>query len=359
MTVHKYQEVSSRCHGKSDQEGITAMQIENNKRHVQQSIGQRKGDRVMSRTLIQLSVCMVVLAMSAAAQTNTFPATGDVGIGTTSPAYSLDIVGNLRLSTANPYIYINGTYSGLPNLGSIGIRSAGEVVLDANTNDTAIPNWEIKYGSGTNYNFPVDAFYVGRAPSPTQTLTEFLTINSSGNVGIGTAAPAYNLDVVGVARAQAGIIYPDGKQQTTAWTGVLCGGDYAEDMRAEKEKETYEPGDVLVLTSDDNSDIQKSADPYSTMVAGIYATKPGVVGLREAVSKSPDNIPMAMVGVVPTKVTAENGPIHKGDLLVTSSRKGYAMKGTDRGKMLGAVLGKAMGSLDSGTGVIEVLVTLQ
>jgi hypothetical protein len=35
------------------------------------------------------------------------------------------------------------------------------------------------------------------------------------------------------------------------------------------------------------------------------------------------------------------------------------MKGTDRSKMLGAVVGKALGSLDSGMGVIEVLVTLQ
>jgi hypothetical protein len=35
------------------------------------------------------------------------------------------------------------------------------------------------------------------------------------------------------------------------------------------------------------------------------------------------------------------------------------MKGTDRSKMLGAVVGKALGNLDSGTGVIEVLVTLQ
>jgi hypothetical protein len=35
------------------------------------------------------------------------------------------------------------------------------------------------------------------------------------------------------------------------------------------------------------------------------------------------------------------------------------MKGTDRGRMLGAVIGKAMSSLESGTGVIEVLVTLQ
>jgi hypothetical protein len=35
------------------------------------------------------------------------------------------------------------------------------------------------------------------------------------------------------------------------------------------------------------------------------------------------------------------------------------MKGTDRTKMTGAVLGKAMGNLNSDTGVIEVLVTLQ
>ena len=68
---------------------------------------------------------------------------------------------------------------------------------------------------------------------------------------------------------------------------------------------------------------------------------------------------MAMVGVVPTKVSAENGPIKRGDLLVTSSASGYAMKGTDRSRMLGAVIGKALGHLDSGTGKIEVVVTLQ
>lgn len=68
---------------------------------------------------------------------------------------------------------------------------------------------------------------------------------------------------------------------------------------------------------------------------------------------------MAMVGRVPTKVSAENGPIKVGDLLVSSSTLGHAMKGTDRNQMFGGVISKALGSLDSGTGVIEVLVTLQ
>ncbi len=70
-------------------------------------------------------------------------------------------------------------------------------------------------------------------------------------------------------------------------------------------------------------------------------------------------VPLAVVGIVPCKVTAQNGAIREGDLLVTSSTPGYAMKGTDRGRMLGAVVGKALESLPKGSGVIQVLVTLQ
>ena len=70
-------------------------------------------------------------------------------------------------------------------------------------------------------------------------------------------------------------------------------------------------------------------------------------------------IPMAVVGIVPTKVSTENGPIERGDLLVASSTPGYAMKGTDRSRMLGAVIGKALEPLDEGKGVIEVLVTVR
>ena len=61
----------------------------------------------------------------------------------------------------------------------------------------------------------------------------------------------------------------------------------------------------------------------------------------------------------PRKVNSEKGPIARGDLLVTSSRPGYAMKGTDRARMPGAVVGKAMEALPAGNGVIQVLVTLQ
>ncbi len=97
-------------------------------------------------------------------------------------------------------------------------------------------------------------------------------------------------------------------------------GDYAEAVDAAGGKERYEPGDVLVLTSDGKGDVEKSSEPYSTMVAGVFATKPGVIGKRQSLSKDADDLPMAMVGIVPAKVSAENGSIRRGDLLVSSSR---------------------------------------
>ena len=93
----------------------------------------------------------------------------------------------------------------------------------------------------------------------------------------------------------------------------------------------------------------------------IPSTKPGVVASPYGVDdpRLGAEIPLAVVGIVPCKVTSENGAIGPGDLLVTSSLPGHAMKGTDRARMLGAIVGKALEPLDSGTGVILVLVTLQ
>jgi hypothetical protein len=95
-------------------------------------------------------------------------------------------------------------------------------------------------------------------------------------------------------------------------------------------------------------------------VAGIYSTKPGVLATPHAIGEKADGeVPLAIVGIVPCNVTTENGAIHEGDLLVASSRPGYAMKGTDRRRMLGAVVGKAVEPLSKGIGSIQVLVTLQ
>lgn len=188
-------------------------------------------------------------------------------------------------------------------------------------------------------------------------------IGPTGNVGIGTVAPGAKLEVDGNVKLTSGsgasMTFADGTTQTTAWTGVLCGGDYAESVDVSGDRTNYSLGDVLVIDPDRAGKFLKSAEVYSTTVMGIYSTRPGVVGRRQTTPKSPEEVPMAMVGIVPAKVSAENGPVRPGDLLVTSSTPGYAMKGTDRTRMLGAVIGKALGSVESGVGVIEVGVTLQ
>jgi hypothetical protein len=190
-----------------------------------------------------------------------------------------------------------------------------------------------------------------------------LFAGANGNVGLGTIAPGAKLEVNGnillTKGSQASITFSDGTTQSTAFTGVVNGGDYAESVDVTGDRAGYEPGDVLVIDSNSPGRFLKSAEPYSTSVTGIYSTKPGTVGRRQETPRTADEVPMALMGIVPTHVSAENGPIRPGDLLVTSSKLGYAMKGTDRSRMLGAVIGKALGSLESGKGVVEVIVTLQ
>jgi hypothetical protein len=57
-------------------------------------------------------------------------------------------------------------------------------------------------------------------------------------------------------------------------------------------------------------------------------------------------------------VSAENGPIKPGDLLTTSSTPGYAMRCASRQECQGAIVAKAMGRLDAGSGIITGLVML-
>ena len=59
------------------------------------------------------------------------------------------------------------------------------------------------------------------------------------------------------------------------------------------------------------------------------------------------------------KADASFAPIHAGDLLTTSPHPGYAMKVTDKSQALGAVIGKALTDLDTGTALIPVMVTLK
>jgi hypothetical protein len=183
-----------------------------------------------------------------------------------------------------------------------------------------------------------------------------------GTAGLFSNVAGGNILVGGIGQPQVPVFRVDGTGRVFADGGFQpSGADFAESMAVTGDRARYTAGDLLVIDAGGKRRVALARQPYSTLIAGIYSTKPGLLGSTRRVDESaPQNeVPLAVVGIVPCKVTAENGSIRVGDLLVTSSTAAHAMKGTDRGKMLGAVVGKALEPLPEGKGVIQVLDTLQ
>jgi hypothetical protein len=143
----------------------------------------------------------------------------------------------------------------------------------------------------------------------------------------------------------------------------VAGSDFAESLPVVGDPAGYEPGDVLVISLDRPGGVAKCSQPYDELVVGVYSTRPGFLGADKegATEVAADEVPVAVLGIVPVKVTDENGPIQPGDLLTTSSTPGRAMRCVGLDLCFGRTLGKALEGLPVGqsTGVIQVLVTLQ
>lgn len=118
-------------------------------------------------------------------------------------------------------------------------------------------------------------------------------------------------------------------------------------------------GDVVEIDSAAPGRFRVASSASSTHVAGVITTRPGLLmnanDDRDELSEGPA---LALAGRVPVKVTAENGAITPGDLLVSSSVPGHAMKAPAAAAQ-GTVIGKALGVLAAGTGVLDMLVMLR
>ncbi|HEU5167662.1 MAG TPA: hypothetical protein VFU29_19085, partial [Chitinophagaceae bacterium] len=139
------------------------------------------------------------------------------------------------------------------------------------------------------------------------------------------------------------------------------GADVAEAFEVEGNHNSYEPGDVLIISQSSDRKVEKSNAAYSTLVAGVYATKPGVLLTEENIDADlASQVPMGVIGVIPTKVCLQGGAIKRGDMLVTSSIGGVAMKADPDKVKVGQVLGKALEDYSAdGIGKIKVLVSVK
>jgi hypothetical protein len=155
--------------------------------------------------------------------------------------------------------------------------------------------------------------------------------------------------------------------QRNGWTTLsvleLTGGaDLSEQFDISEAANEAAPGMVVSIDPDNPGQLRVSEEAYDRKVAGIISgaggVKPGMLMAQKG-SEADGANPVALTGRVYCWADASYGRVEPGDMLTTSSTPGHAMKVADHQRAQGAVIGKAMGSLDEGTGLVLVLVSLQ
>jgi hypothetical protein len=147
---------------------------------------------------------------------------------------------------------------------------------------------------------------------------------------------------------------------------------YLFDIAFNDDTQPLSHGDVVVVTGVTGESVIGNI-PVFTVRRATEAESPAVVGVVDRRYVSDENnrgrmedspaAPGEYVGIVTVgafqavKVDATYGAIQPGDLLVSSPTPGHAMRAHN--PATGTVIGKALSPLDSGTGTVAVMVTLQ
>lgn len=170
----------------------------------------------------------------------------------------------------------------------------------------------------------------------------------------GTSAGIYATNTAG---GNAGLF--DGNVTVTGDL-ILAGADVAEQFDTSPTSgASITPGMVVVL--DEAGRLTPSEDAYDSRVVGIVSGAgdrvPALV-LDRAAETTARRLPLAVVGKAWCLADATDSPIVVGDVLTTSTRAGHAMHAQDRLASVGAIIGKALTPLPTGTGTVLVLVGL-
>jgi hypothetical protein len=278
---------------------------------------------------------------------------GQIGVGT-APASAFHMypnhgVGiNFRLYN---YTFFGTTWSSFHTIigGNVKASETGNARMDYAVSHPV-------YGGIAIEMAPDLGFVFHTAPGPSTGLADTpfnsprMIIDLNGNVGIGTQQPApYRLQVIGNANV----------------SGTLSGGNIQAVFQDIAEwvpvSQAMEPGTVVVVDPMHSNVVMPSHTMYDTGVAGVVSAQPGFTLGVSGQNKAQ----IATTGRVRIKVDTMGGPIQVGDLLVTSTNPGHAMRSTaiDVGGVKihrpGTIIGKALEPLPSGEGEILALLSMQ
>lgn len=332
----------------------------------------------------------------------TIDANGSVGIGTLTPGFKLDIADRIRLrqgasGTAGIWMYQTGpnadrAFIGMVNDTEVGFwgntGAAWGLTMDTTTGTAKLlassnPIYFTKGWSG----FPDPVTNASEISNDTGTYKALMIVGNRSAGGVRSVKlwdylqVNGNLEVTGNIGTHGfsatpktpgwggGVHTWDVEAEGTIWArnGSQSGPrDLAENYYSDL---TLQPGDVVCLDRKEDR-IVRSERANDDLIIGVISTIPGFLlgaehGDDEKRHDGKRAYPVALSGCVPCKVTDENGPIHRGDLLTSSSTLGHAMKaipivvGGVEIYAPGTIIGKALESLHSETAVIEVFVTLR
>jgi len=139
----------------------------------------------------------------------------------------------------------------------------------------------------------------------------------------------------------------DGKWTLTA--GSTLESTYADIAERYEADNIYYAGTVLVIGG--GKEVTTTDKRANISIAGIVSTDPAYI-MNSTAGNSDTHPYIALKGRVPCQV---QGPINKGDLLVTSAYSGYACAWAP-GDDSNAVLGRALENFSADFGIIEVMV---
>lgn len=227
---------------------------------------------------------------------------------------------------------------------------------DVNGIATGVTGTAEGFGPGVLGLSKQDSGVIGLHGQPHLEETAFPDVTKGGVFGASEEGPG----LLGYSRTGlAGQFYGDvhiAKNLMVDGDVFLPGADCAELFNV---ADQIEPGDVVVIHRD--GVLRRSASAYDKRVAGVVSGagrfRPGVM-LDSRNGGSPHSAPLALIGKVDCKVDARKYPIEVGDLLTTSATPGHAMK-ANPSDAFGTVLGKALGDLENGLGLLPILVCLQ
>ncbi|MCF8347331.1 MAG: hypothetical protein K9G61_00840 [Bacteroidales bacterium] len=296
----------------------------------------------------------------------TIKRSGNVGIGTINPTSPLEVVstGNIKTSSfsgqgigiSNATIYSDNTSTG----GIAGYFQTAGTDATIVLKQTGSGKFLKVFGpNGGNEEWSLD----------NEGLMQFY--NSDGNKTIeidpsesGTADAGqmrfYSADGLTTTIEIDGAYSGDGRIITNELQ--ITGGSDLSEFFELTDYGVIEKGMVVSIDENNPGQLRITTTAFDKKVAGIVSganeINPGLIMSQKGTIADGEHL-IALSGRVYCMADASITPIEIGDMLTTSNVAGHAMKVTNYNKAQGAIIGKAMTSLESGKGLVLVLVSLQ